>query len=522
MPCAGVVWWRLPFPRFGTLPTADVQGVVSLPLRLLGAPWPPPDTCGNATAPTCVLVDPSPSSYTPIRIACVVPPGVGAGFQILIRGIWTSLVPNGVRVGYAPPTVTSVAPARLPITGGNLTLTGAGLGPGPCSGVNRTSDVQVLVTLPPDPGGPQVVFDAATGTWGPTGVLTAAYVPCAVVTWSPTGIVCVAPPGLDAGVQVRVSAGGQAIVVSQRTGYHAPLVSGVVALGPLPTLGGAHVVVTGAGFPPPPWPVAVTVGGAPCVVVDEPAFPRSDAAVVCRVPRGAGRAVVAFATPLQASSGGGTVEVVYASPLVGDVVTPQGRPIEGGFPVIVRGEVSGVCVGSWLIVSTRESVVWGGGASFSAVCVPVCECIGCVLVCACGQNFFPGPVMAVTIGNQPCINVVVTDNVTLGELSCVAPPGPGIGAAQLRVTVAGVGSGSFRFLYTGPEVTQVVGSPCDAAIACPVQVRRRFGCPSSLPSFSSIHSTVGRPRVPFGVAVFTRPLGCPLGRRMLPRACCRS
>lgn len=81
--------------------------------------------------------------YSPTRIECAVPPGVGLGFQVLIRETWTSLVPNGVRAGYSAPTVTDVAPDVLPVLGGEVTITGTGFGPGPCADVNRTSDVQV-------------------------------------------------------------------------------------------------------------------------------------------------------------------------------------------------------------------------------------------------------------------------------------------------------------------------------------------------------------------------------------------
>ncbi len=100
-------------------------------------------------------------------------------------------------------------------------------------------------------------------------------------------------------------------------------------------------------------------------------------------------------------------------------------------------------------------------------------CITCVCICLlwCLQNFFPVPIMEVTIGAQPCAGVVITNNATLGELTCVAPPGPGFGAVQLRVAVEGSGTGAIRFAYDAPGVTRVVGSPCDAAAVCSIQVR---------------------------------------------------
>ncbi len=120
-----------------------VDGVAFLPMRLLGTS-PPSDSCGNATTLTCVLANSSTDpTYSATRIQCVVPPGVGLGFQMLIRETWTSLVPNGVRVGYSAPTVTSVTPAALHVSGGEVTLSGTGFGPSPCDDVNRTSAVQV-------------------------------------------------------------------------------------------------------------------------------------------------------------------------------------------------------------------------------------------------------------------------------------------------------------------------------------------------------------------------------------------
>lgn len=87
------------------------------------------------------------------------------------------------------------------------------------------------------------------------------------------------------------------------------------------------------------------------------------------------------------------------------------------------------------------------------------------------QNFFHSPAMAVTIGGQPCANVTVTDVVGLGEFTCRAPPGPGAGVVQLRVSIDSSGSATTRFLYDPPDVTSVVGAPCDATLPCPLQVR---------------------------------------------------
>jgi hypothetical protein len=84
--------------------------------------------------------------------------------------------------------------------------------------------------------------------------------------------------------------------------------------------------------------------------------------------------------------------------------------------------------------------------------------------------------MMVTIGAQPCGNTTVTDVAGLTELTCNAPPGPGFGAVQLRVSIEGSGSGTSRFLYDKPTVQQVLGTPCDAAEACPLQVCHARTC----------------------------------------------
>ncbi len=471
--------------RFGAAP-APVDGVVRLPLRLLDAPA-APEACGNATTPVCTLVDSTAASYSASRIACIVSPGVGTAFQLLIRDVWTTLVIDGVRAGFPAPQVTAVNPRQLPVEGGNVTVVGVGFGPGPCDGVNRTSDVRLLITAPPDPAGPQPVYDAATGTWGPSSALVASFVPCAVISWSRSAVVCAAPPGLDAVVAVRVSAGGQLAAAGQTVGYAPPAVMGVEVLQPLGTPGGGAVCVMGVDFPTLQWPLAVLVGGSVCAA-DPVAGPRNATTVCCRVPRGAGRAAVVVTTPLQTSAPVAGMHVVYAAPEVAEVVTPQGRSVDGGFPVIVRGVVRAsdgvacaalfLCTCALVVVLAPEFASVASATQQSALCAPP-RPLPHLCMIELLQNFFPGPIMEVTIGTQPCGSVVVTDNATMGEFACVAPPGPGFGAVQLRVAVEGSGTGAIRFAYDAPVVTRVLGSPCDAAATCPVQVRASVCLPSS-------------------------------------------
>ena len=81
--------------------------------------------------------------------------------------------------------------------------------------------------------------------------------------------------------------------------------------------------------------LVVLVGGTECAVVS-----RNDTAITCSTPRGAGRVLVVVSTPLQSSAASPGLSVVYAAPEVDEVLTPLGRPIDGGFPMVVRGRVS--------------------------------------------------------------------------------------------------------------------------------------------------------------------------------------
>jgi hypothetical protein len=238
--------------------------------------------------------------------------------------------------GYAPAVVTRVTPAVLPVEGGLVILIGANFGPGPCGDGWRRSAVLLRVTAPPSPPS-AVTFATATRTWAPASALAASEVECGVEQWEPSAVVCRAPPGLDASVAVRVVVGGQATTVALPLGYAAPSVTAVAAAGPVGTPGGALVTVTGTGFPLPPWPVAVVMGGALCDVVN--ASRVTSTALTCVAPRGLGLAQLSVHSPMQSSNG--TAALAYAPPTIHDVSTPQGRPLAGGFPIVVRGSVRG-------------------------------------------------------------------------------------------------------------------------------------------------------------------------------------
>jgi hypothetical protein len=72
---------------------------------------------------TCALADGTVASGS--RFSCVMPPGVGAGFSFFLRNIWTAAP---AAAGYQPPTVTAVAPAVLPVMGGEVVITGRNFG----------------------------------------------------------------------------------------------------------------------------------------------------------------------------------------------------------------------------------------------------------------------------------------------------------------------------------------------------------------------------------------------------------
>jgi hypothetical protein len=101
-----------------------------------------------------------------------------------------------------------------------------------------------------------------------------------------------------------------------------------------------------------------------------------------------------------------------------------------------------------------------------------CTCLSlCSLHVNGVQNFYPSPLLRVSIGSQPCAQVNVTDMETFGVLVCISPPGPGFGNMQVLVEMEGSGSGGFQFAYTSPVVHRVSGSPCDADTPCNIQVQ---------------------------------------------------
>lgn len=307
-----------------------VNGTISLPMRRSVLASGGPSPCPLLEL-TCVLADASPTSFAPSRIVCTVPPSVGSAFLILIRNRWTTLPATA---GYTAHAVTSVQPADVPMTGGSITVLGVGFGLGVCVDTVRASTVQVVVTRAPA-NASVLVFDPVTHFAPGVAALDRVYLPCNVTSWTDTAVTCEVPPGVDRAVGLEVGVGGRVNSTSGLFGFAAPvLYDATFAGGAPPTLGGTTMSINGTGFPPLPWPVGVTVGGRVCTVVPDT---RSDSRVDCVVPRGAGAVDVALYTPLQPAAN--TVRVAYGGPLITSVTTPAGRPVDGLFPVQIRGQV---------------------------------------------------------------------------------------------------------------------------------------------------------------------------------------
>ncbi len=330
-----------------------VNGTISIPLALASssanssAPASPTNACGFGTVMACVLSNSTAESYTTLQIVCTVPPGVGTGWRAFIRGFWTPLVVSGAQVGYAAPTVAAVAPSVIPTAGGLLNVTGSHFGWRACADPALPFAVQLLLTQPP--GEPsQAVYDADMDAWRTTYPLSVAYQACEVVVWTDTWISCAAPPALDPDVTLRVVVGGQPVTVAGLAGFAGPVVQGVTYAQPPRTRGGDRVTLLGSDFPVTPWPLVVLVGGAVCAVVEDG---RTSTSVTCTMPRGAGRSSLALRPLVGVSVQLPNSSIMYAGPVLGTVATPQGRPLEGRFPVIVTGEVWHGAV-SWRLFRT--------------------------------------------------------------------------------------------------------------------------------------------------------------------------
>ncbi len=308
-----------------------MNGVIGVPMRRVldsgSVETTSTERCTSSTptlVPLCVVE--SASMWSSSSAVCSVPPGVGGQWEILLRGFWTAL-----QGGYHPPAVTAVFPSELDVEGGSLLISGENFGESVCQG----SAVEMLVSEPPLPM-VHATFDLESLQWVfPVGIRQA-WMPCAVSTWSSTSIECTAPPGIDARVTLRVTAGGQVNSTLGLVGYGSPVVVQVQHDPVMPSSGGTLVQLRVSRVPRAPWPHAVTIGGRECAM-ETAQWSGTSLTASCRTPVGGGVASVVAHSPLQRSNG--TATVVYSGPFVSGVTTPLGRPIIGGFLVQLRGQV---------------------------------------------------------------------------------------------------------------------------------------------------------------------------------------
>ena len=185
-------------------------------LRACTSVCPPPISLMLRTSFVCLFVRWfAGTEYTDSQIVCLVGPGVGTGFHFYITG-W---IAPPQTVGYAPPSITSLSPSLLPVTGGVITLTGSGFGVSPCGSPPLQSAVLLRLTSPPTASqlaNATAAMQADSGMAadaGGTG-LTVTSVKCDIISWSNTTVECVVPAGLDPVVPVTVAIGNQAVSLS--------------------------------------------------------------------------------------------------------------------------------------------------------------------------------------------------------------------------------------------------------------------------------------------------------------------
>jgi hypothetical protein len=250
----------------------------------------------------------------------MVGPGVGGGFDILLRSTWIS---PSFAFGYSVPIITSISPAVPPPRGGLMTVLGRHFGTWMCaSGAFNVS----VVTIRP---GATASFDTA-GMGGyqdaPTYTLQ-----CAVMTWNTTAIQCTLPASSALPLYIDVQVAGQR--AQQPLAHDVPTIAGIADDTLSPTAGNWQVTVRGSGFGDPSWPVAVLVANASVTVVSH-----TDTAVVFLSPPGCGMHIPArVITPVGQSAA--VPMMSYAPPSIDAVTTTGGRGCEGGFTLVMTGTV---------------------------------------------------------------------------------------------------------------------------------------------------------------------------------------
>lgn len=246
-------------------------------------------------------------------------------------------------------------------------------------------------------GGNTVTIDG-TGFF-PGATVTIGGQPCTNVTIvSPSQLTCVSSAGAPGASDIVVTTSeGSATDSGGFTYVAAPTIGSVGPAGGAPA-GGTAITIVGSNFL---GGATVTIGGTACVNV----VVVSSTEITCTTPAGtAGTAAVVVDVP----GGGGSVTdadgFTYANAPEVDVVTPQFVPATGGSEITVQGD-----------------------------------------------GFFNGA--TVTVGGQPCTNVVVIPS---ERLTCTAPPGTSGPADVVVTTSEGSQTKTGAVTYVGvPTITNI-------------------------------------------------------------------
>ena len=267
-------------------------------------------------------------------IKCLLDPGVGTGFSILIGNVWTSL-PS--QAGYSLPAVSSaVASATDELSvSGNVIVTAHGrwLGALPCAANNVAAFVVVVQSWNVS----SMTFDAHTSTFA--GSVQQSH-SCFIQSWNDSVVVCRAAVGETIPMAVDVTVAGTTVSRPIAHSNLVPSVTRVMGDGELSTVGGDVVAVQGSGFGPGFMPLAVTVGGSLVTCLSH-----NDSVAWIVVPRGGGSGIAVRIFTIFGSTAPQPL-LSYAALHVGEVIAPSGeKSCAGGFQLQITGEVS--CVNVW-------------------------------------------------------------------------------------------------------------------------------------------------------------------------------
>ncbi len=337
------------------------------------------------------------------------------------------------------PTIASFTPAQGPTSGAPLTLIGKSFG--------------------------SVI-----------GAVTIADAGCATSSWTNQRVVCAVPPGVGADHPVVLRKGGSTLTTTADSGfsYTAPVVSTVVTPGPLPTVGGSPITISGTNFGPA-GTASVTVGGADAGVTLQ-----SHVQLVVAAPPGEGGA-----QDVRVTVGGHSTTVTGAvtrrAPYVSSVA-PSPLPASGVItiigndfglnPVVVVGGSTCPTIQPTSHTNVRCTLTNGSGSALTVVAAgqasqpfPVTfapatvtgvdpstiPTAGAVTLTITGSGFTAGS--SVTVAGAPCTSPALG----AAGLTCIAPPGQGRNVPVVVQTGAQVSNG-FPIDYGAPLISMLLPS----------------------------------------------------------------